>query len=344
MTPYQRQEHIEKLLSKKVVMNEIRKYVMNRVDLEANSFSDLSIEETEAFLIHILMNETTEPFVHMAIKIARDANEDDMTEEQALLRGSDILRRAYSAGFYEVTQKSNMDSTYMIVKLVSLEDELRARANLCMFLPPMLVKPISWSATKDFKGGYLTYKTSIILGHDNDNTTQPVDDINKIQKVAYKIDMNLMPYLDEYKWDSPEEQMAFKFILSNVIKPETDKFYFVNRYDFRGRIYTSGWAINPQGDDFHKSILDFNEGEYVAKSDEKWIKRAIANAYGLDKKTWKQRDSWFKRHCPKNDVAKLLSMRNKADEPWMYLKLVLAWKDHLAGKKVHASIRFDATT
>jgi len=297
------------------------------------------------------MNETSEPFVHMAIKIARDASEDEMSEEQALLYGSDILERAYDVGMYTVHQKSNIDSTYMIEKLVSLEEELRAKANLCMFLPPMLVKPLKWQndVGEDYKGGYLTHKTSIILGHDNDNVYQPTEDINAIQEVSYKIDMNLMPYLDEYKWDSPEEAMAFRFILTKVINPELDIFYFVNRYDFRGRIYTSGWAINPQGDDFHKSILDFGEGEYMAEEDEVWVKRAIANAYGMDKKTWAVRDAWFNRRHNKTDrankdVSKLLKLRHEASDPWMYLKLVLAWQDHLNGKKIHAPIRYDATT
>ncbi len=344
MTLHDRQEHIERMLSKKQVARDIKTYISNRAGSTStdNKLSALSEDEATAFVINMFLTDSPEPYVHMAIKIAKDATPQDdniLSEKEALIYGSNILERAYSAGFYEVKVKNPVDSTYMIIKLMSLPDEIKAKANLCMFLPPMLVKPINWISGKE-NGGYIVHKTSILLGVDNDHVYQPTEALNKLQSTAYTLDMKIIKHINEYEFNSPEEAMSTKFILDKIIKPD-DKFYFVHRYDFRGRLYAMGWNLNPQGDDFHKAMLNFSEGEYLDKQGLKWLKRAIANAFGKDKKTWKQRDNWFSLN---RNPKRLLSLKDKAEEPWYYLKLVYAYMDHLDGKKVYAPLHWDATT
>ena len=45
---------------------------------------------------------------------------------------------------------------------------------------------------------------------------------------------------------------------------DTD-FYFSWRYDKRGRVYSQGYYLNPQGNDWNKYILQLAKAELVRK-------------------------------------------------------------------------------
>lgn len=42
-----------------------------------------------------------------------------------------------------------------------------------------------------------------------------------------------------------------------------DQFYITNSYDKRGRIYSNGYHINPQGNDYNKSVIEFYHKEKI---------------------------------------------------------------------------------
>jgi hypothetical protein len=70
-----------------------------------------------------------------------------------------------------------------------------------------------------------------------------------------------------------------------------------------------------------------------------YLKIDIANNFGLDKKTWKERIDWFDRHEPQ-----LMEVLPQAAEPALYFAGVTAWQDIKAGKPSGYPISLDATS
>ena len=70
-----------------------------------------------------------------------------------------------------------------------------------------------------------------------------------------------------------------------------------------------------------------------------YLKVDIANNYGLDKKTWDERISWFDEN-----EANLLNLVDEAEESALFYAGVNAWKDMKAGKPIGYAIALDATS
>jgi len=70
-----------------------------------------------------------------------------------------------------------------------------------------------------------------------------------------------------------------------------------------------------------------------------YLKVDIANSYGLDKKTWDERISWFDEN-----EANLLNLVDEAEESALFYAGVNAWKDMKAGKPIGYAVALDATS
>jgi len=69
-----------------------------------------------------------------------------------------------------------------------------------------------------------------------------------------------------------------------------------------------------------------------------YLRIAIANARGFDKKTWNQRIAWVK-----TNEDRLEGLASKAKEPLMYKKAVYAYRDVLAGNPTGYAMGLDCT-
>lgn len=70
-----------------------------------------------------------------------------------------------------------------------------------------------------------------------------------------------------------------------------------------------------------------------------YLKIDIANSYGLDKKTWDERISWFDEN-----EANLLNLVDEAEESALFYAGVNAWNDMKAGKPIGYTVALDATS
>lgn len=127
-----------------------------------------------------------------------------------------------------------------------------------------------------------------------------------------------------------------------------DRFYFVNYCDFRGRIYPKASGLNYQGSDLPRSLLVFCESKPIADdAAKKWLKIHGANCFaekigdiGIDKSTFKDRDSWVNENEAKIfSLGRLAKSGNlfdglsaeleewwlKADKPWAFLAWACEW-------------------
>ena len=139
-------------------------------------------------------------------------------------------------------------------------------------------------------------------------------------------------------WDNYLEQCEIvKAELAN--KP----FYFKWAYDKRGRVYSKGYHIQIQANEFHKACLAFSKSVDLTDRGWYWLKVDIANAFGLDKKLWADRVAYVDEHIT-DMLADIDAWSAKADEPLLAKSALLAYKDSLATGKSSHIVRLDATT
>ena len=137
-----------------------------------------------------------------------------------------------------------------------------------------------------------------------------------------------------------EAELHNKWAVRQVLKKQyAGKTIYSNwASDYRGRMYSIGYYINPQGTELEKNMVGFANGEKLDFHGILQLKKSIASAYGLDKKPDKEKLQWFDRN------KKVLHLRKAmAKEPHTFGILVKAWKNHLQGKKIHTPIELDAT-
>ncbi|EOD9945415.1 hypothetical protein ACXNWJ_002971 [Acinetobacter baumannii] len=195
--------------------------------------------------------------------------------------------------FY-VLEKKTKASSVTVQTLIGLSDELEERAQHAQFLPPMIHKPRVLRNNRH--SGYATVRgDSLILGgyqnHHDGNIS--LDVLNTQNRNAYEIDVDFISSVEEQPSKSTRERIeGLEEDYDNLSREEKrmlemekdnwehykyqcyltyalmihhgNKFYFNHKVDKRGRIYTYGYHLNPQGNEFKKATLNFAHKEHVS--------------------------------------------------------------------------------
>ena len=132
---------------------------------------------------------------------------------------------------------------------------------------------------------------------------------------------------------------------SELVKSELSSkpFYFRWAYDKRGRVYSKGYHINIQANEYHKACLQFIKSVALTDRGWYWLKVDIANAFGLDKLTWDERVAYVDEHIT-DMLADIDAWSAKADDPLLAKSALLAYKESLVSGKSNHIVRLDATT
>lgn len=186
-----------------------------------------------------------------------------------------------------------------VLSRIGLDEEVLRYAYNAFYLPPMIIKPRTVRHNRD--SGYITQRgESLILGyyenhHDDDIC---LDTINTLNSNEYELDTDLISSLsedpleitieklqenaaakDKYlsrfdaekklkqildTWDDYQEEC---YKIQTLMLYHGNKFYLQNKVDKRGRIYTSGYHISPQGSSFKKAMINLAWGEIVTGLD-----------------------------------------------------------------------------
>ena len=188
---------------------------------------------------------------------------------------------------------------WVVLSRIGLDEEVLRYAYNAFYLPPMIIKPRTVRHNRD--SGYITQRgESLILGyyenhHDDDIC---LDVLNILNANEYELDTDLISSLsedpleitieklqenaaakDKYlsrfdaekklkqildTWDDYQEEC---YKIQTLMLYHGNKFYLQNKVDKRGRIYTSGYHISPQGSSFKKAMINLANKEIVTGLD-----------------------------------------------------------------------------
>ena len=147
-----------------------------------------------------------------------------------------------------------------------LDPTLATAPDLEFFKIPLIETPQDW--TTHSSGGYHLNesKPTLNLG-ESEQSQEVLDVLNSLQHNAFTLtsDAHLEP-LQDYIVDKLMKKYDFHFaesIQRNITKSadivfntmRNRKFYFEWKLDFRGRLYSTGYDLNLQGDKFRKGII-----------------------------------------------------------------------------------------
>jgi DNA-directed RNA polymerase, mitochondrial len=111
-----------------------------------------------------------------------------------------------------------------------------------------------------------------------------------------------------------------------------ERFHFVHALDFRGRAYAVGAALNPQGDDAAKALLQFAEGKPLGLNGAFWLAVHGANCFGVDKVSFEERTAWVQEHHDQivesaDNPLDGSRFWTQADNPWQFLAFCIEWRN-----------------
>ncbi|OOE32280.1 hypothetical protein BZG05_14845 [Salinivibrio kushneri] len=104
---------------------------------------------------------------------------------------------------------------------------------------------------------------------------------------------------------------------------DQERFYVPWQGDRRMRVYPAS-KLNLQGHDYTKALLKFADGVELGKHGLKWLEIHMANLFGVDKCSFKQRRAWVREHATEIKLLAVdpLASRDfwtQADSPWQAL-------------------------
>ena len=269
--------------------------------------------------------------------------------------GLEILFVCDGLGYDIERPKLYSGETYKVLPNIKLPEEIMARINISLFMPPMLELPRRWE--NNFDGGYKLNRHCAILGHhlNKHENKLNLNVLNILQNVRYKLD-EVMCSLDdtfepEFKKATKEQREQayenYKLMLMqnrSVYNFFKDKeFYFVWQYDKRGRAYDKGYHIHCQGNEYRKAMLKFANAQKVNERGLRWLKIDLANSYGLDKELFDDRVKFINDNI--DDIFKDPNKWiNAAEEPLLFTSALRSYKQYLETGMSDQIVRLDATT
>lgn len=180
---------------------------------------------------------------------------------------AEILGACWNCDLYTLIDAADAEDKYINIKSNwRLDDDTLNYIDRARFLDPMLVQPDDWYSNTS--GGYITNKTSVILGkHKHHSEHQALDVLNILQKISWSLDEKILAIgeISKKKLNTQDKKQAFErmvYISKKVQKTLLDEgnaFYFNWKLDFRGRMYSDGHYVNFQSNSFRKAQLNFTE-------------------------------------------------------------------------------------
>lgn len=189
---------------------------------------------------------------------------------EAITTVAELLGVLCGADLFDIIKENKTDSLKLVSK-IPLGDALIKFIDRSSFLPPMVCSPLE--LVHNYSSGYLTHNDSLILGtgnhHDGDLC---LDVLNLMNAVPLKLDTEFLSKVEEEPTfeletqEQIEQWLAFKrqsYYFYTLLVQNGNRLWFNHKVDKRGRIYSHGYHLNPQGTAFKKAMLEFADERIV---------------------------------------------------------------------------------
>lgn len=280
------------------------------------------------------------------------------TKEDKLKVSLEIINSLYDFIFMETTKvtETTIDTLVpvyapYIVSYVVLDipNELRD-IQRGVKLPMRSTTPLDWTQTQS--GGYLLSDDKCTLKKGAKEQSQTALDVlnilqgnrfqlskvkNQKDYYSYVLNKQIKDGMGDHEAHELAEIKAFSAHRAwEVI--QDDNFSFQWRFDFRGRMYPTGYDIHLQSDKYMKGTIKPVNAKKLTAEGEKWLSVDLANTYGEDKLLWNDRINW----ATKQDFKSKEHYEN-AESPLEHKNAVLALIDAKAGRPVNHMVYLDAS-
>ncbi len=125
---------------------------------------------------------------------------------------------------------------------------------------------------------------------------KPIDkDTNEAALIEWKIKVRQI-YIANNK--AKAQRIGLHMLIDQAERfLEYDAIYFPHQLDTRGRVYSvTNGGISPQGSDLSKALIHFSEAKPIGEDGITWFKVNLANLFGVDKVSFKERVQWVDEH------------------------------------------------
>lgn len=253
---------IQEYLNKDYYESKDKRINYLRINFRANQLA------AEVFMITIPLQGIV-PLQSAIAQLSNSLNYED--KFIGAITAGELLAVCCNADIYNIYSINYENNNTMSIKSnYSLDPDTLQYIADTRYLNPMICKPKDW--TNNTNGGYLTIRNSAILGGNNHhNEQQALDVLNILQNIEFSLDTSILLLEEESNkpLDSTSKVDSFTLFKNGskqVYKEILDQgntFYFVWRYDKRGRTYSSGYYINLQSTDYKKALLNFTKKEII---------------------------------------------------------------------------------
>lgn len=192
--------------------------------------------------------------------------------ERAVTAGELLALCSRKKGLYTIKRNGSGKPTIIKVNHWPLIDKRLMDSfdwiNDTCFNPPMVVPPKK--VTDNRHCGYLTLREPLLLGrltmHDEDQNYAAINQLNEIE---WRLDPMVMaePEVPAKPLETQEQHEQFSEMVnsSQFVYGLMDNkpFWLCWQYDSRGRMYSHGYHINLQAQEYKKASLSFNKYEVL---------------------------------------------------------------------------------
>jgi hypothetical protein len=251
---------------------------------------DIEALVTDIF-VGVAYSQRPELFTSVTAQMAARLRFSDKTE--AIITTAELMAVLCNTDAFDILKPAKMASLH-IVSRIPLSEKLVTFIDESQFLPPMVVPPLE--LTSNFCSGYLTHNDSLILGsgnhHDGDLC---LDVLNTMNAVELSLDTEFLCSVEE----EPNEPITMENVIKAAAKrgvrmtegqakieivtqlnnwkqfkihsyrfydlmaSQGNVFHMTHKVDKRGRAYSQGYHINPQGSAFKKASIELANPEYI---------------------------------------------------------------------------------
>ena len=238
-------------------------------DKRLDQLGDLDLHELVTKIMQgIAYVQKPELFTSVSAQLASRLQFSDKPEAIATM--AEMLAVLCETDMFDIIKESRQASL-MIESRIPLSQELLQFIDNTTFQLPMVCSPEYVDHNR--KSGYLSYNDSLILGSGNHHEGDLcLDVINLQNNIPLKLNIEFLKeqeMLPNFKIVTPEQREqweAFKHASHRIwllIYNQGNKFYLTNKVDKRGRLYSVGYHINTQGNQFQKAMVELADEEIV---------------------------------------------------------------------------------